>query len=137
VSAEGAAFWIIRTSPISLRDFLWSKFWTGLVPVLVLTELLTIAANEFLGVDPLLKACRPLAIVFMSVALVGLAIGSARGIRAWRRSEPGRRLLRRRRVHGAGGAVRDGDDRPARVAVIDLICSIRFAASPLPRCRRR
>ena len=34
VSAEGAAFWIIRTAPISLRDFLWSKFWTGLVPVL-------------------------------------------------------------------------------------------------------
>ena len=29
VSAEGAAFWIIRTAPISLRDFLWSKFWTG------------------------------------------------------------------------------------------------------------
>ena len=52
VSAEGAAFWIIRTAPISLRDFLWSKFWTGLVPVLVLTEVLTIAANEFLGVDP-------------------------------------------------------------------------------------
>ena len=39
VSAEGAAFWIIRTAPISLQDFLWSKFWTGLVPVLVLTEM--------------------------------------------------------------------------------------------------
>src|SRR6185295_6834957 len=56
VSAEGAAFWIIRTAPISLRDFLWSKFWTGLIPVLVLTEWLTIAANELLGVDPFLKA---------------------------------------------------------------------------------
>src|SRR3982750_3444870 len=41
VSAEGAAFWIIRTSPVRLRDFLWSKFWTGLVPVLGLTEVLT------------------------------------------------------------------------------------------------
>ena len=58
VSAEGAAFWIIRTAPISLRDFLWSKFWTGLVPVLVLTEGLTVAANELLGVDPLLKRSR-------------------------------------------------------------------------------
>src|SRR5438132_9430731 len=55
VSVEGAAFWIIRTAPIEIGDFLWSKFWTGLVPVLVLTEGLTIAANEFLGVDPLLK----------------------------------------------------------------------------------
>ena len=75
VSMEGAAFWIIRTAPISLRDFLWSKFWTGLVPVLVLTEALTVAANEFLGVDPFLKVMAALAIVFMSFALVGLAIG--------------------------------------------------------------
>jgi ABC-2 type transport system permease protein len=75
VSAEGAAFWIIRTSPVSLRDFLWSKFWTGLVPVLALTEVLTIAGNEFLGVDPFVKVMAAVAIVFMSFALVGLAIG--------------------------------------------------------------
>jgi len=75
VSSEGAAFWIIRSSPIALRDFLWSKFWTGLVPVLVLTEGLTIAANQFLGVDPFLKAMAALAIVLMSFAMVGLAVG--------------------------------------------------------------
>ena len=75
VSAEGAAFWIIRTSPVSMRDFLWSKFWTGLVPVLMLTEVLTIAANQFLGVDPFLKTMAATAIFFMSFALVGLAVG--------------------------------------------------------------
>src|SRR4051794_37447843 len=75
VSAEGASFWIIRTSPITLRDYLWSKFWTAFVPVLILTELLTIAANEFLGVDPVLKVVTALAIVFMAFALVGLAVG--------------------------------------------------------------
>ena len=41
----------------------------------MLTEVLTIAANEFLGVDPFLKVVTALAIVFMSFALVGLAIG--------------------------------------------------------------
>jgi ABC-2 type transport system permease protein len=75
VSSEGAAFWIIRSSPISLRDFLWSKFWTGLVPVLVLTEGLTIAANEFLGADPFLKVLAAIAILLMSFAMVGLAVG--------------------------------------------------------------
>src|SRR5206468_4466084 len=75
VSAEGASFWIIRSSPITLRDFLWSKFWTAFVPVLVLTEVLTVAANEFLGVDPFLKVVTALAIVFMTLALVGLAVG--------------------------------------------------------------
>lgn len=75
VSAEGAAFWVIRSSPVSLSDFLWSKFWTGLVPVLLLTESLTVAANQFLGVDPFLKVVAAGAIVFMSVGLVGLATG--------------------------------------------------------------
>lgn len=75
VSAEGGAFWIIRTAPISMRDFLWSKFWTGLVPVFVLTEALTIAANELLGIDPMLKVLTAAAILFMSFALVGLATG--------------------------------------------------------------
>ena len=75
VSAEGAAFWIIRTAPISMRDFLWSKFWTGLVPVLLLTECLIIAGNELLGVDPFLKRVSAVAIVFMAFALVGLAAG--------------------------------------------------------------
>jgi ABC-2 type transport system permease protein len=75
VSAEGHAFWIIRTSPISMHDFLWSKFWTGLLPILVFTELLTITANQFLGVDPFLKIVTALAIIFMTFALVGLATG--------------------------------------------------------------
>lgn len=75
VSAEGAAFWIIRTAPISLRDFLWSKFWTGLVPVLVMTAILIVVGNNLLGVDPFLKWLSAIAIVFWSFALVGLAAG--------------------------------------------------------------
>jgi ABC-2 type transport system permease protein len=75
VSVEGRSFWIIRASPIRMRDFLWSKFWTGLIPVLLLTELVTVIANEFLGVDPLLKWLAAAAVVMMSFALVGLATG--------------------------------------------------------------
>ena len=75
VSAEGSAFWIIRVSPVSFRDFLWSKFWTGLIPILGLTVGLTITANEFLGVDPFLKVVSAFGIVFMTFALVGLAVG--------------------------------------------------------------
>jgi ABC-2 type transport system permease protein len=75
VSSEGAAFWIIRTAPVSLRAFLWSKFWTGFLPVFLLTELLTIAANHFLGVEPFLRVVAAVAVLLMSVALVGLATG--------------------------------------------------------------
>jgi ABC-2 type transport system permease protein len=75
VSAEGAAFWIIRTAPVSLRSFLWSKFWTGLLPVFLLTEGLTVAANHFLGIDPFLRGVSAVSVFFMSFALVGLATG--------------------------------------------------------------
>jgi ABC-2 type transport system permease protein len=75
VSSEGAAFWIIRTSPVRLRDFLWSKFWAGLVPLLLFIEGLTISANELMGVDPFLKIVAAVAVVFMTCALVGLAVG--------------------------------------------------------------
>ena len=75
VSAEGAAFWIVRSAPVRLHDFLWSKFWIGFVPVLVLTEALTITGNYLFGVDPLLQVIAPLVVLFMSLALVGLATG--------------------------------------------------------------
>jgi ABC-2 type transport system permease protein len=75
VSAEGAAFWIVRSSPVSMRAFLWSKFWTGLVPVLALAEALTLLSNEFLGAEPALKWLAAVAIFCMSFALVGLAAG--------------------------------------------------------------
>jgi ABC-2 type transport system permease protein len=75
VSAEGAAFWIIRAAPVSLRAFLWSKFWTGLLPVFLLTEGLTVAANHFLGIDPVLRVVSAVSVLFMSFALVGLATG--------------------------------------------------------------
>jgi ABC-2 type transport system permease protein len=75
VSSEGAAFWIVRAAPISLHDFLWSKFWIGFLPVLVLTEALTITGNYLLGVDPFLAALAPVVVLFMSLALVGLATG--------------------------------------------------------------
>jgi ABC-2 type transport system permease protein len=75
VSAEGPAFWVIRTSPVPMRQFLWSKFWTGLVPILLMTEALTIVSNQFLGADPFLQVVGAVAILFMSFALVGLATG--------------------------------------------------------------
>jgi ABC-2 type transport system permease protein len=75
VSAEGAAFWIVRTAPVSLSSFLWSKLWTGLVPILVLAEALTITSNHLLGVPSVLKLLGAAAIGFMSIALVGLACG--------------------------------------------------------------
>lgn len=75
VSAEGPAFWIVRTAPVGMSSFLWSKLWTGLVPILLLAEGLTVVSNHLLGVPASLKLLAAVAIAFMAFALVGLACG--------------------------------------------------------------
>jgi ABC-2 type transport system permease protein len=75
VSAEGAAFWIVRTSPTEMGPFLWSKFWTGFVPILLLAEGLTVLSGRLLGVHPFLQVLSAVGIAFMTLALVGLAAG--------------------------------------------------------------
>jgi ABC-2 type transport system permease protein len=75
VSAEGPAFWLVRSSPLRMKAFLWSKFWTGLVPTLLMAEGLTVLSNELLGAAPALKVVGAVAIFFMAFALVGLATG--------------------------------------------------------------
>ncbi|MCG6921302.1 MAG: hypothetical protein LJF15_09520 [Acidobacteria bacterium] len=75
VSAEGAAFWIVRASPVSMRAFLWSKFWTGLIPILILSETLTVVSSRLLGVPLFLQVLSSVAIGFMALGLVGLAAG--------------------------------------------------------------
>ena len=75
VSAEGTAFWIVRTSPVTMRAFLWSKFWTGLIPILVMALGLTVVSNELLRVGLFLRVLSAVAIACMTFALVGLAAG--------------------------------------------------------------
>src|ERR671937_2889021 len=36
VSLEGRTLWLLRSSPMSMRDLLWSKFWVGTLPLLLL-----------------------------------------------------------------------------------------------------
>ncbi len=75
VSSEGAAFWIVRSAPVSMSSFLWSKLWTGLVPILLLSVSLTVASNHLLGVSPFLRWLGAGAIAVIAAALVGLACG--------------------------------------------------------------
>jgi ABC-2 type transport system permease protein len=75
VSAEGWAFWIVRSSPVSMSSFLWSKFVTTIGPILVLVLPLTLISNHYLRADTFLKIVSALAILCMSFALVGLAAG--------------------------------------------------------------
>jgi ABC-2 type transport system permease protein len=75
VSQEGFSIWVIRSAPIPLDTFLWSKFWTSLVPLLLLAEILILFSNWLLGVTPFVSALSAITIFFMTFGIVGMAVG--------------------------------------------------------------
>lgn len=75
ISNENEAFWIVRTSPISLGRFLWVKFFIYLLPLLILTEILIVATNIFLNVTPFMMLLSTVTIFFMVPGVVSIGIG--------------------------------------------------------------
>src|SRR5205814_3629422 len=75
VSLEGRTLWLLRSSPMSMRDLLWSKFWVGTLPLLILAVAIVGVTNYLLGVGAFIFAVSLLSIVFMTFAVAGLAIG--------------------------------------------------------------
>ena len=75
VSAEGRSFWIIRSSPLTTKQFLRSKFWTAFPPLAVLSQILTIASNHFLGVTTFMMVLSSITILALTFGIVALAIG--------------------------------------------------------------
>lgn len=75
VSQEGEAFWIIQAAPVSIKTFLWIKFFFYYFPLLFLSELLIIVSNLFLGVTPFMMFLSIITIFCLVPAIIGLAVG--------------------------------------------------------------
>ena len=75
VSLEGRTLWLLRSSPMSMRDLLWAKFWVGTMPLLVLAVGIVGVTNYMLQVSAFMFAVSTLTIVLMTFAVAGLAIG--------------------------------------------------------------
>jgi ABC-2 type transport system permease protein len=75
VSLEGKAFWVLQTSPISLRSLLWSKFWLNFVPLLVLGEVLVFLSNLLLRVPSWMMFLSLITIFLMTVGIAAIGVG--------------------------------------------------------------
>jgi ABC-2 type transport system permease protein len=75
VSLEGKAFWILQTSPISLRSLLWSKFWLNFVPLLLLGELLVFLSNLLLRVPSWMMAISLVTVFMMTFGISAIGVG--------------------------------------------------------------
>lgn len=75
VSLEGESFWIIRSAPLELKDFLWAKFWSSSLPLIVLAEILIVVSNVLLKVSPLMMTIGVVTVLFMTFGISALGIG--------------------------------------------------------------
>jgi ABC-2 type transport system permease protein len=75
ISLEGRTLWLLKSSPLDLRALLWSKFWVGVTPLLVLALALTAGTNVILRVGSFMMVLSLVTIVFMTFAVGALALG--------------------------------------------------------------
>ena len=75
VSLEGRTFWLLRSSPLSMRELLWAKFWVGTLPLLVLALAIVGTTDYLLQVTSFMFVVSIFTITFLTLAIAGLATG--------------------------------------------------------------
>jgi len=74
VSLEGRQLWLLRSSPLELEAMLWSKYWTGTLPLLVLALAITWLTNGMLQASPFMMAVTTGTITLYTLAASALAL---------------------------------------------------------------
>ena len=75
ISLEGRTLWLLRSSPLEMRQLLWSKFWVGTIPLLVLALVLVFVTDVLLEVSGFMMAVSVFTITMLTFAIAGLALG--------------------------------------------------------------
>lgn len=75
ISLEGRTLWLLKSSPMDLRSLLWSKYWVGVLPLLILALALTAGTNVILRVGSFMMIVSLVTITVMTFAIASLALG--------------------------------------------------------------
>ena len=75
ISTEKEAFWLVKSSPLPLRTYLWIKFFIYYLPLFVLCEILIIATNILLQVTPFMMVLSVVTVSLVVPGIVAMGIG--------------------------------------------------------------
>jgi ABC-2 type transport system permease protein len=75
VSLEGRTLWLLKSSPMPVRQLLWAKFWVGTTPLLALALGIVFVTDWLLQVSDFMFAVSVMTIAMMTIALCGMALG--------------------------------------------------------------
>lgn len=76
ISLEGRAYYLLRVTPLSVRDFLWSKFLAWLLPVGILTTVLLFSGALAVQANGDAIAITVLLGFAVTIGIVGLGVGA-------------------------------------------------------------
>jgi ABC-2 type transport system permease protein len=76
VSLEGRSFYIVRTAPVRMRDFLMAKFFVYLLPLAVLGVLMTAVSNLVIATEFKFFVVSTLITLLCTVIVTGLGVGA-------------------------------------------------------------
>jgi len=74
ISLEGRQMWLLRSSPLDPRSMLWSKYWLGTIPLLLLAVIITVFTNWLLHVSGFMMVVAVATIVLYTLAASALAL---------------------------------------------------------------
>jgi ABC-2 type transport system permease protein len=74
ISLEGRQMWLLRSSPLDPQAMLWSKYWIGTVPLLVLALSITVFTNWLLHASVFMMGVAVGTIVLYTLAASALAL---------------------------------------------------------------
>jgi ABC-2 type transport system permease protein len=75
ISLEGRTMWLLRSSPLPMRELLWSKFWVGTIPLLVMALSLVTVTGFLMHVSEFIMLVSIFTITMMTFGIAGLAVG--------------------------------------------------------------
>jgi len=75
VSMEGASFWIVQAAPVSLKTFLWIKFFLYYIPLIIMAEALIVISNLLLQVSTFMMVLSIITIFCLVPPIVAMGVG--------------------------------------------------------------
>jgi len=75
ISVEGGAFWILKSSPLTMGRLLWGKYIISIIPMIILGEALIILTNYFLHVSLFMMILSSVTMFFAIFGIIAMGIG--------------------------------------------------------------
>jgi ABC-2 type transport system permease protein len=71
---EGASLWITKTSPVTPKKYIWTKFLFFFVPVFIVAQMLTVVSSLLIGIEKNFIFLKITTVTLLSLSFVSLAI---------------------------------------------------------------